>query len=101
MTTPMIDRLKERIAELEMQNTQLQTLLACTLTTIARGDDGAVFVPAEAVRELSGRTITSQPVTFGEHYEQDSDANDSVVGVYLTIDPVALPDFSGDAPTGP
>ena len=96
MTTPMIDRLKERIAELEQTNAVLQTLLACTVHAIANGEPGAVFVPSETVREFSGRTITSEPVTHGEHFEEDSDDNGRVVGVYITIDPVDLPDFGSD-----
>ena len=96
MTSPMIDRMKERIAELEHTNAVLQTLLACTVHAIANGEPGAVFVPSETVLEFSGRTITSDPVTHGEHFETDSDDNGRIVGVYLTIDPVELPDFGSD-----
>ena len=87
MTTPMIDRLKERIAELEMQNTQLQTLLACAIAEEACQDGSdSVFITADNVREWSGRTITSEP----------REVDGVVVGVLVTVDPITLPDFGGD-----
>ena len=85
MTTPMIDRLKERIAELEQTNAVLQTLLAAAIGDETTNADG-LFIDAEHVMHYSGRTITSEPV------EEDG----SVVGVRITIDPVDLPDFGGD-----
>lgn len=78
MTSPMIDRMKERIAELEMQNAQLQTLLAAMI-----GDSVLMEVSFDAVRRMSGRTITSNPDPVTEF-------------VLITIDPIELPDFGGD-----
>lgn len=92
MTTPMIDRLKERIAELEQTNAVLQTLLACMVASADAdgipGDPRCVFIEAEAVRFFSGRTITSEPEVYPEGGE--------VLGVHVTIDPVDLPDFGGN-----
>jgi hypothetical protein len=84
----MIDRLKERIAELEQTNAVLQTLLACAIAVNDDVDDREVWIPSEVVMKYSGRTITSEPVTFPETGE--------VQGVYIRIDPVDLPDFGGD-----
>lgn len=87
MTTPMIDRLKERIAELEQTNAVLQTLLACAIDALP-GDDGPADFSAERVVEFSGRTITSEPYTHPETGE--------TLGVHVFIDPVDLPDFGSD-----
>ena len=87
MTTPMIDRLKERIAELEMQNTQLQTLFAAAIAVWPGHEGGStalpLTIPFDRVRQMSGRTVTSDPDHVAEV-------------VRVTIDPVDLPDFGGD-----
>ena len=87
MTSPMIDRLKERIAELEQTNAVLQTLLACTLgAEPGMTDEEGVVIDADIVEHYSGRTITSEPI---EH-------DGKVLGVRITVDPIDLPDFGGD-----